>query len=202
MIDSSALLPSSPLSGHVCEHSWFGVRVRSHFEQIASAAMRARGIEEFVPIVRVRRRWSDRIKELDVPLFPGYVFCRFDMERRTPVMSCPGVVNVISFDGRPAPIPDEEIQSVRALIDSSLGVQPHPFLASGEKVRIDYGPLAGVEGMVVEMKKRFRLVVSVNLLQRSISVEIDRAWVSPVPERQNSARSAGRAGASKGYSPP
>src|SRR3954453_23046201 len=176
----SGVLTSQLSTGEEAPHFWFGVRVRSQCEQMASAAMRARDIEEFVPVVRVRRQWSDRVKELDVPLFPGYVFCRFDTAQRVPVMSCPGVVKVVSFDSRPAPIPDPEIQAVRALVQSSLGVQPHPFLASGETVRIDHGPLAGVEGVVVEDKKRCRLVVSVDLLQRSISVEIDRAWVSPV----------------------
>jgi len=176
--------------------SWFAVRVRSQFEQIVSSALRARDIEEFLPLVRVRRQWSDRVKEIDVPLFPGYVFCRFDPSRRVPVLACPGVVNVVSFDARPAPIPAEEIEWVRALVASSLGVQPHPFLSSGEAVRISHGPLAGVEGVVVEVKNRFRLVVSVSLLQRSVSVEIDRAWVSSVSQHENGARAA-LAGASK-----
>jgi transcription antitermination factor NusG len=142
--------------------------------------MQSKGLEEYAPFVRQRRQWSDRLKEIDAPLFPGYVFCRFDPVRRVPVLSCPGVVNIVSFDGHPIPVPDAEIQAVRKLVGSSLRVQPHPFLACGQKVRIESGPLSGVEGLVVEVNKRFRLVVSVPLLQRSIAVEIDRAYVNPI----------------------
>jgi transcription antitermination factor NusG len=161
-------------------HPWFAVRVRSNFERVTSLAMQAKGLEEYVPLVHLQKKWSDRLKEVEAPLFPGYVFCRFDPVRRVPVLSCPGVVSIISFDGHPVPVPDWEIQSVRKMVTSSLNVQPHPFLACGQKVQIQSGPLAGVEGLVIEVKKRFRLVVSVHLLQRSISVEIDRAYVNPV----------------------
>ena len=115
---SAVLAPRLPLTESALQ-PWFGVRVRSQCEQMASTAIRGRDIEEFLPLVRVRRQWSDRVKELDVPLFPGYVFCRFSPSQRGPLMSCPGVVGVVSFNGFSAPIPDEEIQSVRALVESS-----------------------------------------------------------------------------------
>jgi len=159
-------------------HPWYGVRVRSNFEQMASTALRAKGYEEFLPLIKVRRRWSDRTKCIDQPLFPGYVFCRFDAARRIPVLEAPGVVGVIAFGKQFASIPEEEIAAVKAMLLSSLLVQPYPFLQSGQKIRIVRGPLAGVEGVVVEIKKEFRLVASVTLLQRSISVEIERDWVS------------------------
>src|SRR5262245_3673830 len=121
-------------------HPWFAIRVRSNFERVSSLAMQSKGLEEYVPFVRERRQWSDRLKEIDAPLFPGCVFCRFDPVRRVPRLSCPSVVNIVSFDGHPIPVPDDEMQSVRTLVNSSLRVQPHPFLACGQKVRIENGP--------------------------------------------------------------
>jgi transcription antitermination factor NusG len=158
---------------------WYAVHVHHQFEQIATAALRSRGYEEYVPLVRTRRRWSDRVREIQVPLFPGYVFCRLDPVHRVPVLECPGVVDVLAFGGRPAPIPDSEIAAVRIMVDSALPIFPHPFLKTGQTIRIVRGPLTGVEGIVVEVKKAFRLVASVSLLQRSVSVEIDREWVTP-----------------------
>jgi len=159
-------------------YPWYGVRVRSNFEQIVAVALRARGYEEFLPLLKVRRRWSDRIKCMERPLFPGYVFCRFDAGHQVPILEAPGVVGLIAFGRQPASIPEEEIAAVKTMLLSSLPVHPYPFLRSGQKIRIVRGPLAGVEGVVVEVKKGFRLVASVTLLQRSVSVEIDREWVS------------------------
>ena len=162
-------------------YCWYGVRVRSRFERVTSIALRSKGIEEFLPLVQVRRRWSDRIQQVELPLFPGYVFSRFDLNARLPVLECPGVVHLVSIGGAPAPIPEEELQAVRRMIDAKLPIEPYPFLRAGQKIRVDRGPLAGVEGVVVKLKNAFRLVAAVTLLQRSISVEIDPAWVSPAP---------------------
>lgn len=129
---------------------------------------------------RSRRVWSDRIKELELPLFPGYVFCRFSRARRSaPVVSTPGVIRIIGFGGEPAPVDDAEINSLRRVQASLLAAQPHPYLASGSRVRVTHGSLAGIEGIVVSEKKHHQLVLSVTLLQRSVAVAIDRAWVTP-----------------------
>jgi transcription antitermination factor NusG len=160
---------------------WYAVRVRSHCEHMASSMLESKGYERFLPLVRSRRRWSDRVKELQVPLFPGYVFCQFDAAHRVPVLECPGVVGIVGFGSHPVAIPGDEIRSIQTMLASSLHVEPYPFLAPGQKIRIDCGPLAGVEGVVVEMKNHFRLVASVTLLQRSVSVEIDREWACPLP---------------------
>lgn len=156
------------------------MRVRSRFEQVTAATLRSKEFEEFLPLIRSRRRWSDRVKYIEVPLFTGYVFCRFDPARRVPILESPGVVGIVGFGDHPAPIPDEEIQSVRLMLGSDLLVEPYPRLQSGQKIRIDRGPLAGVEGTVVAIKKGFRLVASITLLQRSIAVEIEREWAEPV----------------------
>ena len=121
------------------------------------------------------------MKELQAPLFPGYVFCRFDAARRTPILECAGVAGIVGFGKQLAPIPAEEIASIQAILESSLPFQPYPFLAPGQKICIERGPLAGVEGVVVGVKNGFRLVASVTLLQRSVSVEIEREWARPLP---------------------
>lgn len=157
---------------------WFTIRVKSRCEHVVSEGLRARGIEEFPAFYRARRRWSDRFKEVELPLFPGYVFARFDPDRRFPILSTHGVVMIVSASSKPIPVPEEEIAAVRAIIASGLPAIPCPFLRTGQRILIRRGPLAGVEGIVTAIKKQYRLVVSVTLLQRSVAVEIDREWIT------------------------
>jgi len=164
---------------------WFAVRVRSHQERIAAAHLRQRGYEEFSPCWKTERRWSDRTKEIDEFLFPGYVFCRLDPFDRLPVLTAPGVVDLVGFGKIPAPIPDQEIESILRMVQSGLFVMPWPFLAVGHRVLIERGPLAGVEGILEEVKGKCRLVVSVQLLQRSVSAEVDRNCIRPLPPPQS-----------------
>ena len=159
---------------------WFALRVRSNFERVAALHLRDRGFEEFAPTYKAERQWSDRKKTIDQSLFPGYVFCRLKPDDRLPVLTIPGAVGLVGFGKGPSPIPDQEIESVRRMVGSGLLVAPWPFLAVGQGVLIERGPLAGVEGILEESKKAFRLVVSVQLLQRSVSVEVDRNWIRPL----------------------
>lgn len=159
---------------------WFAVRVRSNCERTAAMHLRERGYEEFAPCFKAQRQWSDRKKIIDQFLFPGYVFARLNPENRLPVLSAPGVVGMVGFGKVPCPIPDREIDGIRALVQSGLLVQPWPFLQIGERVLIERGPLAGVEGLLEQVKGRYRLVVSVELLQRAVSAEVDRDWVRPL----------------------
>lgn len=125
----------------------------------------------------MQRRWSDRTVVAEVPLFPGYVFCQFDPhERRVPILTTPGVLGIVGFDGHPAPVRDCEIQSIRALTASGLLAEPVPYLSAGTRVCIVKGPLTGAEGFVVNEGAGTRLVVSISMLQRSVAVEIDRDW--------------------------
>ena len=156
---------------------WFAVRVRSNFEQKVCTMLGGMGYETFLPIYRERRNWSDRIRETEVPLFPGYTFCRIDPQYRLPLLKVPGVVNLVGIANQPEPIPEEEICAVRTIVDTKLAVQPWPFLHVGQKVQIHKGPLTGVEGLLVGFKSDFRIVVSVTLLQRSIAVQLDGSWV-------------------------
>jgi transcription antitermination factor NusG len=162
-------------------YPWFAVRVRSNHERIAAAHLRERGYEEFSPSWKTERRWSDRTKEIDQFLFPGYVFCRLNPLDRLPVLSAPGVVDLVGFGKIPAPVPDQEIETVRRMVQSGLFVMPWPFLELGHRILIERGPLAGVEGILDEVKGKCRLVVSVQLLQRSVSAEVDRDWIRPLP---------------------
>jgi transcription antitermination factor NusG len=159
---------------------WFALRVRSNRERVAAMHLRSRGIEEFAPLYKSERQWSDRKKQIDRFVFPGYVFCRLDPEHRLPVLTIPGVVNLVAFGKGPAPIPDHEIDCVRRMVASGLLITPWPFLKAGQRVLIEHGPLTGVEGILQEIKKTYRLVVSITLLQRSVCAEIDRAWIRPV----------------------
>lgn len=161
-------------------HPWFALRVRSNHEQVASVHLRSRGYEEFSPSYKVERQWSDRTRIVDQSLFPGYVFCRLDAQDRLPVLTVPGVVSIVSFGDGPTTIPEEEVARVRAMLNSGLVVMPWPFLKVGETVLIEKGPLAGVEGILQEVRGKYRIVVSINLLQRSVSSEIERAWVRPL----------------------
>jgi transcriptional antiterminator NusG len=170
----------SPITETGDAHRWYALRVRSNQERIAAVHLNQRGYEQFAPSVKSERRWSDRKKEIDQYLFPGYVFCRFDPQDRRAVITAPGVVDLVGFGRSPEPIPNQEIERVRRMVESGLLVQPYPFLNVGQTVLIERGPLVGLEGVLVEVKGKLRLVVSVNLLQRSVSAEVDRHSVRPL----------------------
>ena len=164
--------------------SWYALQIQSRLASVASATLRGKGYEEFLPLYRSRRRWSDRVKELEIPLFPGYLFCRFDVsDRLMPILTTPGVIGIVGAGKTPVPVDEEEIEAIRVVLRSGLAAQPWPFLSVGSKVYIEGGPLAGAEGFVTNTEKVYRLIVSVSLLQRSIAVEIDREWVRPIPDR-------------------
>lgn len=162
------------------EHAWFALRVRSNYEHITVTHLRGRGYEEFAPSYKVKKRWSDRTKQIDQFLFPGYVFCRCDPNDRLPILTAPGVVEMVGFGKAPERIPDSEIERVRRMVDSGLLVTPYPYVRVGQPVVIERGPLTGLEGTLVEVKGKVRLVVSINLLQRSVSAEVDRDAVRPI----------------------
>jgi transcription antitermination factor NusG len=161
-------------------YPWFALRVKSRAEKIVSTIARHKGFEEFLPLYQSRRRWSDRFQSVELPLFPGYVFCRLNPEFRLPVLTIPGVMNFVGIGKVPAPIDDAEIAAIQKAIGSGLLAQPYPFLEVGQRVRLEEGPLAGLEGFLVEVRKQQRIVVSLSLLKRSVAVEIDRHWVRPL----------------------
>jgi transcription antitermination factor NusG len=163
---------------------WFALHVRTRHEAGVAAHLRGMGYEDFLPIYKNRTRWSDRVKELETPLFPGYLFCRFDPQKRLPILKTPGVIQVVGYSRQPIPVEEKEIEAIQALVASGIPSQPWPYLKVGEKVRIDSGPLRGREGILVEFKGSQRLILSVALLQRSVAVEIDAVLVKPGREER------------------
>lgn len=160
---------------------WYALRIRSNQEKVVSSILETKGFERYLPLYRAKRRWSDRVKELELPLFPGYLFCRLDMnDAAVPVITTPGVIAITGTGKIPVPIPEEEIEAVRTVIRSGLAVMPWPGLTAGSRVLIEHGPLMGVEGIAVDVEDQCRLVVSIHLLRRSLSVEIDRSWARPI----------------------
>lgn len=160
--------------------NWFALQVKPNAEWSVSAALRAKGYEEFLPAYRTRRRWSDRWKELELPLFAGYIFCRFDPQNRLPILVTPGVTSIVGRGKVPQAVEDHEIDDLRAVVRSGLSARPWPYLKIGERVRIQDGPLRGMEGLLLNIKPNRRLVLSVELLQRSIAVEVEDCWLTPV----------------------
>jgi transcription antitermination factor NusG len=162
--------------------SWYALRIQSRLASFASTTLRGKGYEEFLPLYRSRRLWSDRSKEMELPLFPGYLFCQFDVNNRLPILTTPGVIGVVGAGKIPIPVDDDEIEAIRLILRSGLAAQPWPLLRVGSKVYIKGGPLAGLEGIVTNTDKVYRLIVSVSLLQRSVAVEIDCEWARPIAD--------------------
>ena len=161
-------------------HPWYAVRVRSNFERTVSRSLQNKGYVEFAPFYRAKRRWSDRTKLVEFPLFPGYVFCRFNVEQRLPILQTPGVVSVVGFGEEFAVINDAEINAVRRVITSGNEVRPWPYLRVGQHVRVRAGALAGLDGLLLDLKNGCRIVVSITILQRSVATELDRDTIEPL----------------------
>ena len=159
--------------------AWFALQVRTRHETAIAGFLQAKGYEQFLPLYSVKKRWSDRVRVIEAPLFPGYLFCRLDPQYRLPVLKTPGVIQIVGYNRIPAPIEETEIQGIQALVASGLPTQPWPFLAAGDPVQIESGSLRGLKGIVVKLKENSRLVVSITLLRRSVAVEIDSALVQP-----------------------
>jgi transcriptional antiterminator NusG len=164
---------------------WFALVVKPRHEKAVSTMLEDKGYETFLPLYRQRHTYSrGRFKVVELPLFPGYVFSRFDPWLRLPILTTPGVFYVVGVGRTPAPLDDQEIESLQIVVKAGHCAQPHPFLEAGQRVRITDGPLTGVEGVLVYEKQSPRLVLSITLLQRSVRAEVDREHVtslSPPP---------------------
>ena len=165
-------------------YPWYALRVRSRYEHTVARHLQGRGYESLLPLYKCRRRWSDRFKEIELPLFPGYVFCQFSPLNRLPILSIPGVVHVVGVGRTPVSIDESEIAAIQAAVKSGLHRQPCPFLEIGDRVRIEHGPLCGIEGILLGFRGNQRLVLSVTLLQRSVAVQVEEAWVQPMMQHQ------------------
>jgi transcription antitermination factor NusG len=164
-------------------YPWFALQIRSRYENIVTAHLDGKGYESFLPRYKSRIRWSDRFKEVERPLFSGYLFCRLNLSNRLPILTIPGVILIVGIDKIPIPIDETEMAAIQAAVKSGLPTQPMQFLQVGQRVRINYGPLCGLEGSLLDFRGRNHLVLSVTILQRSIAVQIENASVTSVPQQ-------------------
>lgn len=158
---------------------WYALTVKHHHEKAVAQALCGRDVENYLPLYRSFHHSAGRKRAVDLPLFPGYVFCRLDVNHRLPVLMIPGVSSIVSVGRTPATLPEDEIENVRAMVQSQVQVAPQPFLTAGQAVYIDCGPLQGIQGTLVGSKGEYRLIVAIELLQRAVSAEVDIAWVRP-----------------------
>jgi transcription antitermination factor NusG len=159
---------------------WFAILTRTGREKNATLLLENTGYECYLPVCRLKRKWSDRMKEIELPLFPGYLFCRMNPHNRLPVLMTPGVIQIVGVGKTPVPVDEQEIAAIQRVGKSALPTMTWPYIEIGHVARIEEGPLRGLSGIVVKIKSGMKLVLSVNLLQRSVAVEIDRRWISDV----------------------
>jgi transcription antitermination factor NusG len=165
------------------EAEWFAAQVRIGRERMCQRYLQVRGYDVFLPCCREHRRWSDRLKLVERALFDGYIFCRASDATVGKIVTTPGVIRIVGDGRRPVPIPREDIEAIQRVVDSGQPAERWPYVHAGQRVDIEWGPLRGVSGIVTLVKGRDRLIVSISLLQRSIAVEIDSAWVSVASQR-------------------
>jgi transcription antitermination factor NusG len=162
---------------------WHAVYTRHQHEKSVAESLSNSGIEVFLPLYSSVRQWKDRKTNLLLPLFPCYVFLHGGLDRRVKVLSTPGVYSIVSSGGQPGAIQETEIEAIRRAVACGLRVEPYPFLRCGDRVRVKSGPIAGIEGILVRKKSDYRLILSTDLLQKSIAVEVDASSVEPLPHR-------------------
>ncbi len=160
---------------------WYAAYTRANHEKRVAAELGARDVEHFLPLYGSMRRWKDRRVQLELPLFPGYVFVRIALCQRLRVVQIPSLVRLVGFGGLPTALPDAEMEIMRSGLSQNLRAEPHPFLTVGRRVRITCGPFAGLEGVLKRKKSDVRVVVSLELIQRSVAVNVETADVSPLP---------------------
>jgi transcription elongation factor/antiterminator RfaH len=161
---------------------WFAMQVRSRREAMVATQLKGQGYECFLPLYKSERRWSDRVKEIEQPLFPGYLFCRFEFHNRGPLLRTPGVQQIVGIGRTPTPVAENQVESIRQALASGLPSQPWEYLQVGQRVRVNHGSMNNLEGILINLKGTNRVVLSVTLLQRSVAMEIDLAWVTPLEE--------------------
>jgi len=159
--------------------NWYALYTWPRHEKCVAQQMEQRSISCFLPLYRSTRRWKDRRKELELALFPGYVFVRLAWQDRLRVLQLPSAVHLVSFRGQPAVLPDSEIEQLRQRLTRGWRMEPHPYLRVGRRVRVCAGPMEGLEGIIIRRKESCRVLFSLDLLMRSVAVEVDESDVEP-----------------------
>ena len=167
------LPPATPLP-------WYVITVKPQHEQTVQYGLAQKGYEIFAPTYWAARRWSDRLKRLQLPLFPGYVFCHLGFGVRLSILRTPGVRSIVSFGTEIIPVPNEDIDRIRRMVTSGCSIEPWPFLKVGQRVRVHCGPLTGLEGILAEFRNTWRVVVGLELLQRSEAVQLSPDQITPL----------------------
>jgi transcription antitermination factor NusG len=198
MNQESPLLTADKSSSVNPRNGWYALYTKHQHEKAVAELLSQKQFEVFLPLYSSLRRWKDRTKRLLIPLFPSYIFVRGGLDRRLQIFETPGVHSILTNEGRVALIPDSEIESVRRVVDGPLRFEPHPFLKCGDRVRLKWGALEGLEGILLRKKNLCRLVISIEMLAQSAAVEVDALAVEPVASwQENAARTpdlrAGRA---------
>jgi transcription antitermination factor NusG len=175
-VESAAGHVNWPLRGEYPQ--WFALAVKPRFDKSVAQALEMKGYETLLPLYKKHHKYGTRSKFSELPLFPGYVCCRFDVQSRLPILTTPGVIQVLGAGNMPVPLADVEVSSLKTALNAQHPVVPYPFVDEGQRVRINSGALAGVEGIVISFTQRVRLVLSITMLQRSVLLEIDRELVS------------------------
>lgn len=161
------------------EQKWYALTVPYQHEQRTEKALQSKGLETLVPVYRSRRQWSDRVKDVELPLFAGYVLCQFDLAQRIRVLDTPGVSKIVGFGGAVTALEDCEVAGIQRLVALKVPLAPWPYLKAGDRVKVEHGPMRGLEGTLLRTKDTMHLVIGVELLQRSLAVEVDRESVIP-----------------------
>ncbi|HTR48139.1 MAG TPA: UpxY family transcription antiterminator [Verrucomicrobiae bacterium] len=151
---------------------WYAVYTKHQHEKKSADLLARKGLEVYLPLYESVRQWRDRKKTLNVPLFPGYVFLRSTLDNRLEILTTPGIFFIVATAGHACSLPDREIESMKTLTTSHAAIEPHPYLKSGDHVRIRRGPLAGVSGILTWVRNQHRVVLGVELLQKAVSVEV------------------------------
>lgn len=162
------------------EPRWYAIYTRSRHEKFAADLLRRKQVETFLPLYETIRRWKNGDHRVALPLFPGYAFVHIALGDRLHVLKVPGVVRLVGFDGTPTPLEDAEVESLRQALSAGVKAEPHPYLTAGHRVRVTAGPLAGRQGVLVRRKGTSRVVLSVDLIQRSILVDVEASSLEPV----------------------
>jgi transcription antitermination factor NusG len=166
-------------------NQWYAVRVKGRQEVQVSQILRFKGYETLVPLYKATKKWSDRNKVVELPLFPSYIFCQFDPQIQGKIISTPGVTSIVGFGQGPVPVSEDEIASLKILMQSGAECGPHSYFHAGEEVEVLSGPLTGIKGVVVSSGRKMRLVISVELIQGSVAVEVDESSVAVACPHRN-----------------
>jgi transcription antitermination factor NusG len=162
--------------------NWYALTVKPQHEKSVVSQLEAKSLESYLPLYRAKRRWTDRVKVVELPLFSRYVFCRFSFEERLKVLQITSINKIVGFGGQPYPVEDQVIQDLKLVVGSGLPCNPWPFVRVGQRVRVCQGPLEGTEGILVREKSGYRVVINVELLNRAVAVEVERDLVRPCNE--------------------